>query len=99
MPKIRNFNLTKKDISKIINSKVGISRLYATKIVNDLILSLIILIKKNDLNITSFGKFKIKDKSQRIGRNPKTGEVHTISQRKSLSFTASKKISNKINKT
>ena len=98
MPKIRNFNLTKKDISKIIYSKIGISRLYATKIVDDLILLLIILIKKNDLNITSFGKFKIKNKSQRIGRNPKTGKVHTISQRKSLSFIASKKISNKINK-
>ncbi len=99
MPKIRNLNLTKKDISKIINYKVGISKLYAAKIVDDLILSLIILIKKNDLNITSFGKFKIKNKSQRQGRNPKTGEIYTISQRKSLSFTASKSISNKINKT
>ena len=98
MLKTRNFNLTKKSISKEINSKIGISLSYIEIITDDLIISLKFLIKRKILSIKNFGTFKIIQKKERIGRNPKNNKTYTITPRKSLSFIMSKSISDKINK-
>jgi integration host factor subunit alpha len=98
MLKTRNFNLTKKSISKEINSKIGISSSYIEIITDDLIISLKFLIKRKILSIKNFGTFKIIQKKERIGRNPKNNKTYTITPRKSLSFIMSKSISDKINK-
>ena len=49
------------------------------------------------IEIRGFGTFSLHTHQSRLARNPKTGEIHSISPRKSLSFIASKKLSNKIN--
>ena len=90
-------SLTKDEIAKNLNKKTGFSVNLSKKFINDFIVILIQNIKKSSLNIKNFGTFKIIKKNQRMGRNPKTGEIHSISPRKSLSFIASKKLSNKIN--
>ena len=46
----------------------------------------------NDLSINNIGSFKIKKKSERIGRNPKTKEEHIIKSRKVISFKKSNKL-------
>jgi len=46
----------------------------------------------NDLSINNIGSFKIKKKSERIGRNPKTKEEHIIKSRKVISFKKSIKL-------
>ena len=46
----------------------------------------------NDLSINKIGSFKIKKKSERIGRNPKTKEEHIINSRKIISFKKSIKL-------
>ena len=46
----------------------------------------------NDLSINNIGSFKIKKKSERIGRNPKTKEEHIINSRKIISFKKSIKL-------
>ena len=46
----------------------------------------------NDLSINNIGSFKIKKKSERIGRNPKTKEEHIINSRKVISFKKSIKL-------
>ena len=56
-----------------------------------------LLKEEKKLNLKNIGTFKILNKSKRIGRNPKTGEYHLISERKSLSFKASESLKNKIN--
>lgn len=98
MLKTRNFNLTKKSISKEINTKIGISSSYVDIITEDLINSLKFLIKRKILSIKNFGTFKIIQKKERIGRNPKNNKTYTITPRRSLSFIMSKSISDKINK-
>ena len=90
--KIKN-NYTKKDIAKYISIKTGFSVNYAEKITNELINILNLLIKNGTLSLKNIGTFKLLNKKERIGRNPKTKETHIIAARKSISFLASKKIS------
>tara|TARA_Y100000996_G_C22090910_1_gene465704 strand:+ start:53 stop:352 length:300 start_codon:yes stop_codon:yes gene_type:complete len=96
MSKIKNKNFTKKDISKKINLKIGISNAYASKITDDFINVLKNLIKNNETNIKNFATFRIINKADRTGRNPKSKEIYKIKARKSLSFITSKKFNDKI---
>ena len=98
MLKIKKLQLTKKEISKKINIKTGLPISYSKKIIDNLLLVLKELIKKEEINIKNFGSFKILYKNERIGRNPKNNETHHINSRKSLVFKISKNFKNKIDK-
>tara|TARA_B100000965_G_scaffold19361_1_gene14481 strand:- start:72 stop:371 length:300 start_codon:yes stop_codon:yes gene_type:complete len=97
MLKIKKNQLTKKDISKKINSRIGLSKEYINEITDDLIFILKDLIKNKEINIKNFASFKIIEKKERVGRNPKNNDTYLIKARKSLSFKISKKFNNKIN--
>lgn len=94
---MRTNSLTKIDIIKNLNREKGFSSNFSKKIVNDLIDVLINEIKTGQLNLKNLGSFKIKNKSERIGRNPKTKEKFLISARKSITFYPSKNILIEIN--
>ena len=96
MAEIKKTSLTKKDISKKINLKTGLSNLYAKQITNDFINILKSLIRNKEINIKNFASFKTIDKKERTGRNPKNKKIYNIDARKSLSFVASKKLRSKI---
>ncbi len=96
MPKNKAVNFSKEEISKQISYRIGFSQNYIEDLTDDLISILKNLIK-NDLNIKNFGTFKILQKNERTGRNPRTKVEYKIRSRKSISFTASKKIQRKIN--
>ena len=88
-------NIKKKDLIKNISFKTGLSYNLSKKIFSDLVSALINNINNGGLILKNIGSFRIIDKKQRIGRNPKTREEFLISSRKTISFTPSKKI-NKI---
>ena len=90
-------NITTKEITKILSEKIGLSSLYSKKIVNDLIQIIIKQIKNNNLILKNIGTFKIINKNERIGRNPKTKEQFLIKKRKSISFISSKNLTKIIN--
>lgn len=90
-------NFTKKDIIKYLSEKTGFSELLSKSIINDLLKTLVEIIKTENLNLKNIGTFKLIDKKERIGRNPKTNEEFIISSRKSISFSSSKKIVNLLN--
>ncbi len=95
--------MLKKDFKKIdlikdLSLKTGYSQNYSKKIVDDLINIFIQNIKSGNLNLKNIGSFKLLNKKERIGRNPKTKEEFIITSRKSLSFTSSKKIIDNLNK-
>ena len=96
MEEIKKKSLTKKDISKKINLKTGLSKLYAEQITDDFIYILKDLIKNKEISIKNFASFKTISKNERIGRNPKNKKIYNINARKSLSFIASKKLNVKI---
>ena len=89
-------NLTKKDISKKINSKTGLPNSYSNKITDDFIDILKSLIKTKEINIKNFATFKTIYKNERLGRNPKNKKIYKIKARKTLSFIISKKLNDKI---
>ena len=90
-------NLTKEDICIFLSKKKGYSVLYSKKIINNLIEILIDEIKENSFNLKNIGTFKILNKKERIGRNPKTKEIYKIKARKTLAFKPSTNLSRKIN--
>ena len=92
------FNLTKKDIVNSVYMQMGFSKKISENLLDD-ILSILIenLIKNKKIKITNFGTFTVKKKKERIGRNPKTKESKVISDRKVISFKASKQFKNFLN--
>ena len=93
----KNYNFTKKELSKDIFLKVGISNVYINLITDDLIDILKILIKKDKLIIKNFDTYKTILKKERMGRNPKTRESYKIKKRKALSLIVSKHLNKQIN--
>ena len=91
-------NLKKEDIVKNVSSKTGFSFNFSKKLIENLIQIIIQNIKTGDFNLKNIGSFKLIKKKERIGRNPKTKEEHLISARTSISFTSSKKITEKLKK-
>ena len=55
--------------------------------------------QKNDVKIVNFGIFKVKEKKERIGRNPKTKVEVLITKRNVVKFKASEFLLNTINPT
>ena len=76
-------NFKKKDIIRNLNKNTGYIIIKNIKIGN--------------LTLKNLGTFKILDKKQRIGRNPKTKDPFIISARKTIKFTTSKKIQKRLN--
>ena len=93
--KISSFK--KIDLSKNISEKIGVSISLSKKLTEDLLEILSNKIKDNRLNLKNVGSFRIINKKDRIGRNPKTKEEFIIRSRKSISFTASKNLIANIN--
>ena len=85
-------NITKLVLSKILSNKFGFSELYSKKLTDDLVKIISHNIIAGNFNLKNVGTFKIINKKQRIGRNPKTKEEFIIAARKSLIFVSSKKL-------
>ncbi len=91
-------NLIRKDIANKINQKMGFSKNISSEIVDIFFDSLSNeLIKKEKIKISSFGTFRIINKKERVGRNPKTKVSAKISARKVVSFKPSMIIKKKLN--
>ena len=92
-------NFTKKDLGNAINRKIGFSKNFSSRIVDDFFETLILeLSKSNKIKISSFGTFKTMIKKERMGRNPKTKVEAKISSRKVVKFKPSINVKKKINK-
>ena len=91
-------NLTKKDLVNLVYMQLGFSKNVAENLIDDFFLTIIDNLKKEKkLKISNFGTFFIREKKQRIGRNPKTKEIKIISNRKVVLFKPSKNFKNFIN--
>jgi integration host factor subunit alpha len=90
--------LTKAELIDSVYEKVGFSKKEAADLV-ELIFENIKeeLCKGGSLKISGFGKFRVRAKKERQGRNPQTGEPMMISARKVLTFTPSRILRDGIN--
>lgn len=82
--------LTRMDLAEAVFREVGLSRHESSQMV-ETVLDLIsdALVKGEQVKISSFGTFSIRDKNERVGRNPKTGEEVPITPRRVLTFRPS----------
>jgi integration host factor subunit alpha len=90
--------VTKADIVERVQGKIGGTRLECAALVES-VLNIMkdTLETGEDVKITGFGKFSIRKKNDRKGRNPQTGEDMTITARMVLSFKPSPGLKTAIN--
>ena len=91
-------NLTKKDLVNIIYMQIGFSKQISENLIDEFFSSIVLNLKKEKkLKISKFGTFTIRNKKERIGRNPKTKEKKIISKRNVVLFKPSKDFKEFIN--
>ena len=90
--------VTRLDVAEAIYAEIGLSRKDSNGIL-DMIVDEIVkeLSKGNDVKLSSFGTFSLRDKNARTGRNPKTGVEAVISSRRVISFKPSQTMRKIIN--
>lgn len=82
--------LTRADIVDSLVREVNLSRQQATDFLETSIEMMSLALAKEGLvKLSSFGSFKVRRKSRRMGRNPKTGKEAVITARNVVSFTPS----------
>ena len=91
-------NLTKKDLINTIYMQIGFSKNISENLINDFLSTITENLKiEKKLKLSKFGTFSIRTKKSRIGRNPKTKEQKTISDRDVVLFKASKEFKDLVN--
>jgi integration host factor subunit alpha len=82
--------LTRMDLSEAVFREVGLSRNESSDLVESVLQHLSDALASGDtVKISSFGTFSVRDKTARVGRNPKTGDEVPISPRRVLTFRPS----------
>ena len=95
---MKRINLTKKDLVNLIYMQIGFSKQISENLIEDFF-DVIVENLKNEkiLKLSKFGTFSIRQKNNRIGRNPKTKEIKIISERNVVLFKPSKEFKNFVN--
>ena len=89
--------LTRADLAQTINRKLGFSRAESLELVEAVLAKMSdALAAGENVKISGFGSFVLRDKKQRIGRNPKTGVEVPITPRRVMTFRASHKLKDRI---
>ena len=79
--------------------QIGFSKKISETLLDDIFVLIIDnIIKHKKVKIAKFGTFLLRNKKQRVGRNPKTKEIKVISERNVILFKPSKEFKNYINK-
>ena len=91
-------NLTKKDLVNLVYMQLGFSKQISENLIEDFFSTIVTNInQEKKLKLSKFGTFSIRSKKSRIGRNPKTKEIKTISRREVVLFKPSKEFKEFIN--
>lgn len=89
--------LTRADIADAIHRRLGLSRAEALTMVEAIIDRMSEALERGEnVKISGFGTFLLRDKTERVGRNPKTGVEVPITPRRVLTFRASQILKEKV---
>ena len=95
---MKRSNITRKDLAKAINEKLGFSQRGAEEIIDTVFSTMKkTLINGESIKLVHFGTLSIRKKTPRRGRNPRTGDAMEISSRSMVTFKPSKRLRMKIN--
>jgi len=91
--------LTKAELTDLLFNKVGLNKREAKDMVEAFFEEIRVkLEEREDVKLSGFGNFQLRDKPQRPGRNPKTGEEIPISARRVVTFHPSAKLKSLVEK-
>lgn len=91
--------LTRADLAEAINRKLGLSRSESLGMVESILDHMSNALESGEnVKISGFGTFLLRDKGERIGRNPKTGVEVPITPRRVLTFRASQMLKERIDR-
>ena len=89
--------LTRADLAEALNRKLGLSRSDSLGKVESILDHMTVALEQGEnVKISGFGTFLLRDKAQRVGRNPKTGIEVPITPRRVLTFRASQMLKERI---
>lgn len=89
--------LTRADLAEAINRRLGFSRAESLGMVESILHHMCeALANGENVKISGFGTFLLRDKTERVGRNPKTGVEVPITPRRVLTFRASQMLKDRI---
>jgi integration host factor subunit alpha len=89
--------LTRADLAETINHKMGFSRSESLDMVEAILNKMSAALEDGEnVKISGFGTFVLRDKRERIGRNPKTGVEVPITPRRVMTFRASHMLKDRI---
>jgi integration host factor subunit alpha len=89
--------LTRADLAESLHREVGLSRADSAKLVEQILSHMCEALGKGEnVKISGFGSFILRDKGERVGRNPKTGVEVPIAPRRVLTFRASQMMRDRI---
>ena len=91
--------LTRADLAEALNRKLGLSRSESLGMVEAILDQMSDALEQGEnVKISGFGTFLLRDKGERVGRNPKTGVEVPITPRRVLTFRASQMLKDRIDK-
>ncbi len=94
------FTLTKAELAEMLFERVGLNKREAKDMVETFFDEIRVALERgHSVKLSGFGNFQLRDKPQRPGRNPKTGEEIPISARRVVTFHASQKLKSQIDGT
>ncbi|MEY1661726.1 integration host factor subunit alpha [Isoalcanivorax beigongshangi] len=89
--------LTKADLSETLHEVLGLSKREAKEMVEAFFEEIRSALEKNvQVKLSGFGNFDLRDKNERPGRNPKTGEEIPISARRVVTFRPGQKLKQRV---
>jgi integration host factor subunit alpha len=89
--------LTRADLAEALHKEIGLSRADSAQIVEQILKEMCESLSKGEnVKISGFGTFVLRDKGERVGRNPKTGVEVPIAPRRVLTFRASQMMRERI---
>ena len=90
--------ITRAQLTEAVYQEVGLSRNESSELVESLLSEVsAALVRGEMVKFSSFGSVSVRDKNERIGRNPKTGEEVPIVSRRVITFRASQVLKSAIN--
>lgn len=89
--------LTRADLAEVVHREIGLSRSDSARLVEQVLGHVCdALLHGQNVKLSGFGSFVLRDKGERMGRNPKTGVEVPIAPRRVLTFRASQMMRDRI---
>ena len=94
---VQSGTLTRADLSDVVHRRLGLSRAESASMVERLLHHMCAALSEGqNVKISGFGSFILRDKGQRVGRNPKTGVEVPITPRRVMTFRASQLLKERV---